>query len=138
MNILYYNPGRCLIGRRLLTSIKSERLANNIAIHRNLDKFSDRLRQQGNDKTIPNILAPKEEDLLDIYFIKHLFCKTPFILLLPDRKKDTMAVGYRCKPRFMFYMDTNFAEITEALHVLKESTNFRQEPDEHEYHKFAA
>ena len=138
MNILYFNPGRSITGKRLLTTIKSGGLADDVTVYRTLETFSERLRQPAEDKTIAVVLAPTEKDLLDIYFIKYLFCKVPVVLLLPDRQRDTAAIGHRCGPRSMSYIDADFSEITEAVHALGNGANFRREDDGYESYQPAA
>ena len=72
MNVLYYNPGRSIAGRRLLKAVKSESVVD-VEVYRFLAPFCERLRQPLQDKTVAVVLAPTEKDLLDLYFIKHLF-----------------------------------------------------------------
>jgi hypothetical protein len=138
MNILYYNPGRSIVGKRLFTTIKSERLVERVEVYRILEAFCERLRQSTKDKTVAVVLSPTEKDLLDIYFIKHLFCRVPVILLLPDRQKDTVAVGRRCGSSSISYIDAGFSEITGALQALMRGVNHDLEPDGYEGHQCAA
>jgi hypothetical protein len=138
MNILYYNPGRNITGKRLLATIRSDGVADHVDVYRTLDAFSERLRQPARDKTVAIVLTPTEKDLLDIYFIKYLFCKVPVILLLPDRQRDTTAIGRRCGSRSMFHIDAESSEITKALYTLGGATNFLREPDNYGDHQYAA
>jgi hypothetical protein len=126
------------MGKKLLTTMKSKGLAHNVAVYRSLEMFSDRLRQPVKDKTIAVVLAPTEKDLLDIYFIKYLFCKMPVVLLLPDRQRDTAAIGRRCGSRFMSYIDADFKEIRETLHALGDGVNSLRQDDDFENHQYAA
>jgi len=138
MNILYFNPGRGILGKRLLATIKSKKLASDVTVYRTLDAFSKGLNQPSKDKTATIVLATTERDLLDIYSIKYLFCKTPLMLLLPDRKRDTVAIGHRCGPRSIYYIDSHLSEITRDLNALMQGANSSQESDDYEVHEYEA
>ena len=135
MNILYFNPGRSVFGRRLLARLESEGLASSITVYRDLEVFFERLRQRVKDRTIAVVVAPTESSLLDIYFMKHLFSGIDLVLILPDRQNVAAAVGWRCGPRSIFYGDSDLSEMAEALRALSRNFNIRLEPDgfEHQY-----
>jgi hypothetical protein len=138
MNILYYNPGRSITAKRLLATIKSDGVADRVDVYRTLEAFSERLRQPAMDKTIAIVLTPTEKDLLDIYFIKHLFCRVPVVLLLPDRQRETVAVGRRCGSISISCIHSGFSEITGALQALTRGVHHDREPDGYEGHQYAA
>jgi hypothetical protein len=138
MNILYFNPGRSIFGKRLLATIKSKKLSSNISVFRDLGTFSERLRQPETGQTTAIVLAPTTKDLLDIYFIKYLFCNIPIVLLLPDRQGDTAAAAHRCGSRSILYLDSDLSEIINTLHSVGKSANFRRQDDDYEDRQYEA
>jgi hypothetical protein len=76
--------------------------------------------------TLAVLLPANEEELLDIYSIKHLFDGISVVLVLPDRGKVAESVGYRLRPRFMCYVDSNANEVIPVLqNIIKNSNRLR-------------
>ncbi len=138
MNILYFNPGRSVQGRRLLARLESERFADSITVYRELELFSERLRHSAKDWTAAVVFAPTERSLLDIYFMKYLFSGINLVLFLPDRKAVTTAVGWRCGPCSLFYADSDLSEIVDALRALSRSFDVRRKHDDIDDHQYEA
>jgi hypothetical protein len=55
------------------------------------------------------LLAVRCEDLLALFSILDLLCDFRLILILPDRKKDTIAKGHTLAPVFLSYVDSDSA-----------------------------
>ncbi len=138
MNILYFNPGRSVQGRRLLARLESEGFADSISVYREIEVFSERLRQSAKDWTAAVVFAPTERSLLDIYFMKYLFSGINLVLFLPDRKAVTTAVGWRCGPCSLFYADSDLSDIIDALRALKRNANSSWKPGDFEDHRYEA
>jgi hypothetical protein len=56
--------------------------------------------------------------------IKHLLYKIPFILLLPDNERDTVAMGSLLRPLFTLCINSNISDTRSALQVLILSEKF--------------
>jgi hypothetical protein len=118
MDILYFNPGKEKIGNDLLGILESHITAKNIRIYRDMDSFSRKLIEPQKENAIAVILTADEEDLMKLYAVKHLLYKAITILILPDRERDTIAVGFRCKPYFMTFVDYDPDEIGHVIRTL--------------------
>ena len=62
------------------------------------------------EKTVIFILMPATKDeLFTMNSIYELSCNAnPIILILPDREKETVNMGFKLNPRFVDYADSNF------------------------------
>jgi hypothetical protein len=74
-------------------------------------------------------LAVSGEDLQGLFSIRDLFDDIPMILILPDRKRDTISKGQKLYPRFATYMDGNFSDLALVLaKMLKKIERTRASP----------
>jgi hypothetical protein len=97
-----------------------------IELYEDVESLSKTLDEIIDKKTFAVVLAETEEHLLDVYSIKHRLYKAPFLLVLPDREKDTLAMGYRLKPHAVCYVDSTEKEIKSALRNVVRSRQKRR------------
>jgi len=71
-------------------------------------------------------LAGNKEDLQNLVAIRHLLSGKPFILILPDRRDGTTAIGHSLGPRFLTYADGNLAEVVAVLEKMIENYNSKR------------
>ncbi len=113
MNVLFYATGEA--GDRLQRVIQSLVPTEKLEVFGTVESFSERLRRPSDDIPVAVILAASEEHLLNILSISHLLYDVRFILILPDRDDQTVAIGHSLRPRFLSYADTDFREVTAVL-----------------------
>jgi len=61
------------------------------------------------------LIARERNDLTELLPIIDLFRRVRIILLLPDRKPETIKIGYQLEPRFMSFVDRGFEEVRAVL-----------------------
>ena len=52
---------------------------------------------------------------MEFLLIRDLLADIPVILILPDRKKETIHLGHKLCPRFLSYTDSNFSDVALVL-----------------------
>jgi hypothetical protein len=90
----------------------------NIESYASIDRLTDRLIHINGAKIMAVIYASSEKDLIELYFIQHLLRRVVLVLLLPDSEHDTVAMGHRLQPSFMYTINTDVSEITEAINSI--------------------
>jgi hypothetical protein len=124
MNLIYYTTvtegagaklGSMLSRFIIQRNIKQLGPPNNIEVYRNIESLSRRLRQPGADQGIAVLLVANKDDLLDILSIRDLLRNVRIILILPDKEEDTIAKGHMLRPRFLSYIDSDFADVFAVL-----------------------
>ena len=139
MNILYFNTGKSETGNDLLNIIESQLPGIDIQPCMDTHSFSKQLIQLQHGNTIAVILTSDEEDLMELYAIKHLLYRVVTILILPDRERDTIALGFRCKPYFMTSINRDLIKIGYIVKILLMAQSCQQDSyDDSENHKRAA
>ena len=124
MKLLFYMPGTVGAQKWCFEMAKVFSKKADTEIFRNIEDFSNRLRQPGN--CIPSIAVlavSNEYELLNLVSIGDLLSDTRTIIILPDRKKDTIRIGYTLRPRFMTFTDSNLIEIEAVLEKMIENIN---------------
>lgn len=115
MNLLVYTNGLNGAGVRLQRVIETEVSVDQIEIYRNVASLTRRLRRYRIDLNIAVVLASSREDLEAILSIVELFYDLRIILILPDRKKETISKGLKLYPRYLSYADGDFSDVAAVL-----------------------
>lgn len=92
-----------------------------IEIYRSIDQFVDRLLLADCEGLVAVLIATKIEELLQLTSILPVLRKVRIILILPDRKPETINIGYKLEPRFLSYIDSGFFEVQAVLKKMYES-----------------
>lgn len=92
---------------------------NKITIFEDANELEDRLRLPLSDKLMAVLLPADIGELTHIISLKVLFGDMPIILILPDRGKNTVTMGYKLRPRFITYADSDFLDVAAVLMKMK-------------------
>ena len=111
MTLIYYTPTSNSAGERLRKAINAVVPAKRTEIYRTIGSLSRRLRQPTYNLNIAILLAAGRKELSDLLSLRDLFRDIRIILLLPDRKKETISKGHKLYPRFLSYIDTDFTDV---------------------------
>ncbi len=130
MDIIYFNPSKSAQGKKLydMMNIYKNSEDNLIVLH-TTDEFTKKLVALKEKKAIAVIFIDKEDDFLELYDFKHHLYKVIPILILPDNKNDTIALGLRYNPFFMISNYIDFKKIAYTIKIIssnndKNATNF--------------
>lgn len=91
-------------------------------MYHNFSRFALRLRRPREYETILVIVASNEKELADMLTIQHLLLDMCLLLILPDRKKETISMGHRLHPRFLSFLDDDMAEVSAVLDKIVRTT----------------
>lgn len=126
MNLLFHATMEEEAGKRLQGTIEKVVPKEKIEIYRTIDSLSHRLRQSLDSLSLAVILAHTEGELLNILSIRDLLNDIRLILIIPDRKKETLSKAHSLCPRFLSYIDDDFTDIVVVLDkMLKPKREFR-------------
>jgi hypothetical protein len=123
MNLLFYATGEKGTGKRLWDLHQELSSVYKGAFCRTIDTLSLKLRKSMSDLTIAVLLAENQEELLDILSIRDLLNGVRIILILPDRKEDTIRKGHSLYPRFLNYVDGDFKNVVDVLAKMLKNMN---------------
>ena len=115
MKMLLYLPHEDGVGTKLLGIIEGLAVNGKIEIYRSIDSLVQRLRKPTFDIDIFILMAANKKQLSDILLIKEKLRDIKIILILPDRKSDTISRGHELYPRFVSYIDSDFKEVRAVM-----------------------
>lgn len=115
MNLLFYVSTTDEATNRLQKVVETVLPGENREIYRDIQSLSKRLREPPEGRRIAVLLASNRQDLSAFESIRNLLSDLPIILVLPDRKIDTITQGHTLRPRFLTYMDSDFVELAGVL-----------------------
>ena len=80
------------------------------------------LRQPLNNLSVVILVIASRNELIEFNLMSPLFDDMRIILILPDRKKQTLALGVKLKPSFVSYDDSNLQDIVSVLKQILKKT----------------
>lgn len=83
-----------------------------------VDSFEDllaRLRRRIGDLSLAVLLAPTLDHFRRVLGLGDYLEDTRSILILPNRKPQTMAEALRLRPRFLTFTDSDFSDLVEVI-----------------------
>jgi len=130
MDIIYFNPSKSFQGKSLFEMINIyKNLEDNLIVFHSIDEFTKALMNLKEKNTIAVIFLDKEDYFLDLYPYKHYLYKVMPILILPNNRKDIVALGLRYNPFFIISNYNDFKKIAYTIKLIssnsdKNITNF--------------
>jgi hypothetical protein len=115
MNLLFYQSTNNGSGEHLREVIHTLVSEDQTEIYTMIEDLSFRLRQPMFDVDLAILLAFSKSDLLDLLLLRDLLLDVRIILILPDRKRDTISRGHSLYPRFLSYVDSDFKDVAAVL-----------------------
>lgn len=115
MNLLFYQPTNNGPGEYLREVIHTLVSEEKTEIYATIEDLSFRLRQPMFDVALAILLASSNSDLLDLLLLRDLLLDVRIILILPDRRRDTISIGHSLYPRFLSYVDSDFKDVAAVL-----------------------
>ncbi|MFZ7110713.1 MAG: hypothetical protein ACOWYE_03435 [Desulfatiglandales bacterium] len=125
MNVIFYNPLReeqTEVNREL---IEHTALAVHTEVFADMKHLTERLRRPSGLLTIAVLYAPRTKDLEALLTIKELIQEVYGVLILPDRKENTISKGHLLRPRFLTYMDADQGDVGLVLTKMIETYSKR-------------
>ena len=115
MNLLFYAAKKIKTGKLLWNLHQGLASEYEVAFCQTIDTLSLKLRKSLGELTIAILLAESQEELLDLLALRDLFWNLRIILIIPDRKSETVAMGHMLRPRFLSYADGDFSDVAAVL-----------------------
>lgn len=123
MEIIYFNPRNTKEGNSLFDIIRLyKNPEDNVVVLDSIDAFTKKLKNIKDGNTVTVIFASKEDDVIDLYFQKHYLYKTFTVLILPNNKKEIIALGQRCNPFFLISDYNDLKKIGSIIRILSSRT----------------
>ena len=115
MDLLFYASANHDVTKRLQEVMETVAPEENRVTYRDIQALSQRFREPAEGQRIVLLSALNQQDLSSIQSIRSLLSDESIIIILPDREADTITIGHSLHPRFLTYIDSDFAELTGVL-----------------------
>ena len=115
MNLIIYNKAADSDSARLQLIFEPLVSRDRIEISRSVKTLRQRILKTSIRDGIVILIARERNDLTELLPIIDLFRRVRIILLLPDRKPETIKIGYQLEPRFMSFIDRGYEEVRAVL-----------------------
>ena len=96
---------------RLFKALAPLDLKSSVEICHSVPDLANLLRQPFLDLRVIVLCIESQEALREILPLGYLLSDRKNILILPDEDKETMAMGFKLRPRFITWVDSDFSEL---------------------------
>jgi hypothetical protein len=83
------------------------------------------LKKQTTDVGIVILVANSKKELSGFFSIRDQLSDMRTVLILPDREDDTLSQGHALYPRFLSYIDSDFAALSKVLEKMFNNLHLR-------------
>jgi hypothetical protein len=115
MELLVYSIKQRGQAEQLMCAIETVISGEVIRTYDSVQSLSLRLCQPGPPPEVTVLLASTRKDLSEILSIRDLLSDLRLILLLPDKREDTVSEGHSLYRRFHSYAAGNFGDAAAVL-----------------------
>lgn len=126
MNVLFYSPGNGKRCEKLQREIEAVVAADELEIYRTKSALSKRLRKPKYNLVAGVLHTPTKKAFSDICSLHDLLDGLRMILILPDRKRDTIAKAHQLRPRFVSYVDENPTFVISVLNKMLSNSHLSE------------
>ncbi len=115
MKTILYENGLDKIREQLEIDIHLQLPEEDINIYNSIDQLSKTLRQPLNKVSVMILLIRSTDELVQFNLMKRLFDNIRVILILPDRRKNTLQLGHKLKTSFVSCIDSDLQDVVSVL-----------------------
>lgn len=115
MNLIVYSDEACGPGNRLMDAALSQVAGVRIEQFYSIADLAKRLIRGKRSVSVVILCAGTRERLSEILGIRNLLRDLRTIIILPDRKSDTLAQGLVLRPSFFSFVDSDFKDVSTVL-----------------------
>jgi hypothetical protein len=131
MNLLFYASLNNRNARKVFGIMQLLEKEVSLEFHRNIDLFTQRLRQPAKDIAAVVIFTANMEDIDDMCSICHFFEDIPVILVLPENGQEYIRKGHLLRPRFLTFAESSLQEIGAVLNNMLHKVRIAHSYDEY-------
>ncbi len=113
--LLLYSKDSDGNGYELLALLEKLVQKEEIEIYRSIEELQVRLHKPHHDIIVLILQISNNKELESITSIQPLLNDIKIILILTDRKADTIAAGHNLRPRFLTHMNNDLNELKDVL-----------------------
>jgi len=118
MKLLFFAPYTKRNTRQIHLLIDMLSTVNDLEVYGAVESLYRRLSLPVDVDCLVVLFVTDVKSLLKIVAMKELLSGLRIILVLPDRRPETIAKGHLLRPRFMTYADTDTEEIAAVLNKM--------------------
>lgn len=115
MSLIVYLPKNDEAGKRLQRRVGELTCQDSIEFFYTFQGLEQRLRSPSGNEDIALLLASNLQALEGLIANRYLFASRRIILIVPDRKKETISKGHLLRPRYLSCRDSDFSDVDLVL-----------------------
>lgn len=94
-----------------------------VNVFSSIDNLREWLLFKAREKAVVFLITEDKDELEDLLPVIELFRKVQLILVLPDRKPQTIRIGYQLEPRYLTFIDSGLGIVKGVLKKMLGRTN---------------
>lgn len=124
MDVLFYAPEG--VGDDIRKTVSG--VIAGLEVYRTLGALTERFRRVLEQPAITVLVVRDGDELESLLTMRTALRDTRTVLILPDRRAETVSRGHFLEPRFMSYLDQNPEEVAAVLRKMVKTGNGNRSP----------
>jgi 6-phosphogluconate dehydrogenase len=127
VSVLVYSEKSDKTDKIVQKIIKEQVFGKPVEIFSTIEDFVTRFRRPIDDLILIILSISSRKELMAFLLTRDLLADIPIILILPDRKRDTIEKGHKLYPRFLSYMDSDLSDVFLVLKKMMRNAHAKEE-----------
>jgi len=127
MQLLFYSSANDQNKKRLEASVQQVIPESRIELYKKLDDLEKRLRTPVEPDSIAVLSVSNLEELRKMQLLRQLLPEIYVVLVIPDRKKSTLALAHLLLPRFLSRKNSDFTDLKIVLLKMYINSQYSQQ-----------
>ena len=122
MNVFFLTPKPSGAGEQLLCAAASLISDGSLEVFERIEGFEERAKRLKDPLSVAVVINPSRHELQALAGMREFMKGTRILLVLPDQKRETVALAHKVLPTYIGYSDR---DVSSVIAVLKQLTKGR-------------
>ena len=118
MNVFFLTQGASVAGEQLLCAAASLLTEGSLEVFDRVEAFEERARRLKDPVSVAVVINPSYDVLHALAGMRHFISGTRILFILPDQRKETVALAHRVLPTYIAYSDRDVPSLIAILRQL--------------------
>jgi hypothetical protein len=125
MDLVFYRAAKNNSKERFLQELEAVIPRAQIVVCHSLEELARSMMRPFYDLLAVVLVVADLRDLTNLLALRSLICDAHVIVILPNRKNDTLSRGHRLRPRFLTFADADPADVVAVVRKMLRNSDLQ-------------
>ncbi len=133
MNVFFLTSKPSGAGERLQSAAASLISEGSLEVFERIEGFEERAKRLKDPLSVAVVINPSRHELQALAGMREFMKETRILLVLPDQKKETVALAHKVLPTYIAYSDRDVSSVIAVLRQLTMGRGSDAQAGSHEF-----